>query len=308
MKAPDSGTPALSIEGVTVRSGGAVACSDVSLAVPRGAIYALLGRTGSGRSQLVGAIAGDLRVAAGRIRILGQEASSRRQLRSSVGRVSEQTGPGPLVRLERLLRRRFSLFTPRLAPGLRERLDRLRIPLDRPLGQLSPAERSRALLALALASEPTLLVLEDPRFGPAPAERAALKSELREAVSGRDLAVLIATGDPGEAEGVADRVGILHAGRMVLEEEIGRLQRRFRRIRYRNEITATRSEYGTELDDFDAVRVRARGWGVEAIVSNYSQDSFERFQRRDGVVDAEAIELTLAEIFDAVAPERGRGG
>ena len=81
------------------------------------------------------------------------------------------------------------------------------------------------------------------------------------------------------------------------------LKRRFRKIRYANEAAAERTEYGKELDAFFALRVRVRGWGVEAVVSNYDDLSFERFQRTEGVVDAEVTPLSLEEIFLAVAGE-----
>ncbi len=88
----------------------------------------------------------------------------------------------------------------------------------------------------------------------------------------------------------------------MLDEDTAVLRSRFRRILYRSEVTATRTEYGNELDLFDAVRVRVRGWGVEAIVSNYSPEAFERFRSTDGVADAEETPMTLSDIFEAVSP------
>jgi ABC-type multidrug transport system ATPase subunit len=121
------------------------------------------------------------------------------------------------------------------------------------------------------------------------------------------MAILLATGNAADAESVADRVGILRGGALALDEGFSTLMSRFRRIRYRNEITETRTEFGTELDLFDAVRVRVRGWGVEAIVSNFDEELFERLRSADGVADAEASFLTVAEIFDAVCPEGSSG-
>ncbi|HEX9688119.1 MAG TPA: hypothetical protein VGB47_03495, partial [Thermoanaerobaculia bacterium] len=72
------------------------------------------------------------------------------------------------------------------------------------------------------------------------------------------------------------------------------------RIRFVNEVTEERTEYGTELDLFDAVRVRVRGWGVDAVVSNFEDAKFERFRAIEGVVDARAEAVTLDEIFTAV--------
>jgi ABC-type multidrug transport system ATPase subunit len=111
--------------------------------------------------------------------------------------------------------------------------------------------------------------------------------------------VVAAVSDPASAES-ADRVGFLSSGRLVLDDDVRTLIARFRRIHYVNEITETRTEYGTELDRFDAVRVRVRGWGVEAIVSNFDEPEFERFCATDGVLDARADPMTIPEIFTAV--------
>jgi ABC-type multidrug transport system ATPase subunit len=110
---------------------------------------------------------------------------------------------------------------------------------------------------------------------------------------------LVVTDDPRRAA-TADRVGFLKAGRLLLEEAVPVLLSRFRRIRYVNEMTETRTDYGNELDLFDAVRVKVRGWGVDAVVSNFDEAAFDRFRATDGVEDAQAELMTIEEIFEAV--------
>jgi hypothetical protein len=77
-------------------------------------------------------------------------------------------------------------------------------------------------------------------------------------------------------------------------------------------MTETRTAYGTELDAFEAVRVKVRGWGVDAVVSNFDEASFEHFRAIDGISDAEASAMSLEEIFLALGadaePVRPAGG
>ena len=113
-------------------------------------------------------------------------------------------------------------------------------------------------------------------------------------------ATVFATASDPALAGPADRVGFLAEGRLVLDDEPREIARRFRRIRYVNEITEARTEYGNELDLFDAVRVRVRGWGVDAVVSNFDESAFGRFRETEGVKDAQALPMTLTEIFEAV--------
>ena len=132
-----------------------------------------------------------------------------------------------------------------------------------------------------------------------------VSEERFDATPGGTATVVAAVSDPASAES-ADRVGFLSSGRLVLDDDVRTLIARFRRIHYVNEITETRTEYGTELDRFDAVRVRVRGSRVEAIVSNFDEALFERFRATDGVLEARADPMTIAEIFTAVigAPAR----
>jgi ABC-type multidrug transport system ATPase subunit len=118
--------------------------------------------------------------------------------------------------------------------------------------------------------------------------------------------VVAAVSDPALAAH-ADRVGFLSAGRLVLDDAVSTLAARFRRISYVNEITETRTEYGTELDDFDSVRVKVRGWGVEAVVSNFDEARIERLRATEGVSEVKVRPMTLEEIFAAVVGGHGRG-
>jgi ABC-type multidrug transport system ATPase subunit len=156
-------------------------------------------------------------------------------------------------------------------------------------------------LRRALETSPDLLVLENPALGLGDDARSALFDELRAALARRRIAVFLAAAEPAGVDSIADRVGILAKGRLSIDEDLPVLLRRFRRISYRNEITETRTEYGNELDRFDAVRVRARGWGVDAVVSNFDESAFEGFRLQDGVMDAGSTPMSLAEIFAAVA-------
>lgn len=110
---------------------------------------------------------------------------------------------------------------------------------------------------------------------------------------------LVVTSEP-QVAGSADRVGFLKEGRLVREDDVAALAARFRRIRYVNEMTESRTAYGTELDAFEAVRVKVRGWGVDAVVSNFDDAAFESFRAMEGVRDAVAHPMTFDEIFEAV--------
>jgi ABC-2 type transport system ATP-binding protein len=208
--------------------------------------------------------------------------------------------------------RQLGAFCQRLYPrwdsaSFERRLERFGVPPATPFGRLSKGQKGQVLLALALAPSPELLVLDDPTLGLDVVARRAFWEELMGDLADRGTTVFLTTHDLAAIEGIATRVGILKAGKLVLDEEVETLKSRFRKIRYGNRITETRTQFGTELDAFESVRVKVRGWGVEAVVSNWDEGAFESFRRLDGVEGAESAAMSLEEIFLAVAGEAPGG-
>jgi len=296
----------LSVQGLVVRYARSPkpTLEGISLSVPRGSVYALLGRNGAGKSSLVRCLLGQQKPAAGGCFLFGEDVwKTRARLMAKVGVVPEDPDAPPAMTA-----RQLSAFCARIYPSwdassLEARLARFGVPAATPYGTLSKGQRALVALALALAFSPELLVLDDPTLGLDAVARRAFFDELVGELADRGTTVLLTSHDLAGVEKMADRVGILKGGKLVLDESIESLKARFRRLRYGNEATEDPGSYGQELSAFDSVKVKVRGWGVEAIVSNYGDEEFARFSALEGVVDAEASALSLEEIFVAVAGE-----
>ena len=163
------------------------------------------------------------------------------------------------------------------------------------------------MLALALGHAPELLVLDDPTLGLDAVARRALYEEIVGELADRGTTIFLTTHDLAGLRGDRDARRHPQGRQALLDEEMESLKARFRRIRYANRLTETRTAFGTELDAFDAVRVQVRGWGIDAVVSNFDEAAFARFSAIDGVDDASAEALPLEEIFVALAGE-DKGG
>jgi ABC-2 type transport system ATP-binding protein len=295
---------ALSLESLTVRYGRKTACESVSLSVERGAVYALLGRNGAGKSSLVRCLLGQQKPTAGRAALFGEDVWKRRaRLMARVGVVPEEPDAPPAMTARQLSAFCSRLYTNWDDKAMAARLSRFGVPDNVPFGRLSKGQKGEVMLALALGHGPELLVLDDPTLGLDVVARQALFEELVGELADRGTTIFLTTHDLAGFEGLTTRAGILKDGRLVLDEDMDALKSRFRRIRYGNRMTETRTDFGNELDAFEAVRVKVRGWGIEAVVSNFENGAFERFRGKDGVVDAEASALSLEEIFVAVAGE-----
>lgn len=279
-------------EDLTVRYGRRTALDRVSFAVPEGSVYALLGRNGAGKSSLVRCLLGEQKPASGRTLLLGRDAwRERASVLAEIGVVHESPDAPPAMTAARLSR-----FCSRLYPrwdgaGLSARLRRFGIPEDVPFGKLSRGQRGQVALGLALAPEPRLLILDDPTLGLDPVARRSVFEELIGDLADRGTTVFLTSHDLGGVEGIADRVGVLREGRLVLDEEVEALKRRFRRISF------PPGQEAPELAALAPVAVASRGWRVEAVVSGWDD---ERSVLPAGAA-AEVAALTLEEIFIAVA-------
>jgi len=296
----------LALAGVAIRYGGRTLLEDVTLDVPRGSVYALLGRNGAGKTSLVRCALGLRSPDAGEVRLFGADARrSRAEAMTRVGVLPEQPDAPAAMTADALSRFCSRLYAAWDARRVSRRLERLGVPRDVPFGRLSKGEKGSILFALALAHAPDLLILDDPTLGLDPVARRELYEELVGELADRGTTVFLTTHDLSGIEGIAGRVGVLAGGRLAIDENLDALKARFRRITYANEIVPSRT-YGTELDLFDAARVRVSGWGVDAVVTNFDDERFERFRAQEGVRDASAEALALEEIFLAVAGAPGR--
>jgi len=292
----------IAVRALGVRYGRVAALEGVTLDVPPGAVWALLGRNGAGKSSLVRCLLGQQKPTEGSCFLFGKPSwDDRPDLMRRLGVVPEEPD-APLDMTSAALSRFFGRLYPTWdGAEVAARLARFGVPDAVPFGRLSKGQKGIVQLALALASRPELLVLDDPTLGLDPVARREIYGQLVSELADRGTTVFLTTHDLAGVEGIATHVGLLRNGALLFADELERLKARFRRITYANERTEDRTEYGTELDGFEAVRVQVRGWGVEALVSNFGDDLFERFRATEGVVDAEASPLSLEEIFVAVA-------
>src|SRR5688572_12318474 len=142
----------LSVAGLTVRYGSRTVLEDVSLEVPRGSVFALLGRNGMGKSSLVRCVLGQQKPAAGGARLFGRDAwTSRARAMERVGVVPEEPDAPPEMTADDLLRFCRPLYPTWDDAVARTLLDRLEVPRRTAFARLSKGQKGAVMLALALA-------------------------------------------------------------------------------------------------------------------------------------------------------------
>lgn len=279
---------AIRANGVTVRFGKRTVVDDVSLAVETGSVYALLGRNGAGKSSLVRCLLGQLRADRGDVTLFGEDVWTRRvTLMDQVGIVAEEPDAPPDMRVRDLAAFSSRLYSKWNQPSFDARLDRFAIAPKSRFGELSKGQRKQVMLALALAGSPRLLILDDPTLGLDVVARKSLFEEVIADMADHGLTVLITTHDLAAVESIADRVGVLRAGRLIMDEATETVKSRFRRVRFPGRAEA--------LAGLETAGVRAWGSGTEAVVTNYEEGSEP--------ANAEVAPMSLEEIFIALVGE-----
>ena len=284
-------------ERVTVRYGSTLAADDVTLAVPRGGVYALLGRNGAGKSSLVRCLLGQLKPSRGQVTLFGREVwEARAQLMARVGVVPEEPDVPPEMTAAEAV-----AFCARLYPswdggGVARRLERFGVPTTMAVGKLSKGQKRQLALALAFGSSPELVVLDDPTLGLDVVARNELYEELVGELADRGTSVLLTTHDLAGVERIADRVGVLVEGRLVLDEDLEALKARFRRLRF----GASDGDLEKELEELGALAAARGTFGFEVVLSRFKEAAFAAVQARTAASAAELSGMTLEEIFIAV--------
>ena len=206
---------AIELHGVVKRFGPVIAVDGLDLEVPEGICLGLLGPNGAGKSTTVSAVLGLLRPAAGSVRVLGRAPADAVRA-GCVGAMLQHGGlPGEarVGEVLHLVRRSYAdpwplddLVATTGIGGL----------LGRDVDALSGGQRQRVLLALALAGQPPLLLLDEPTSAMDVEGRRAFWATMRD-LAARGTTVVFATHHLEEADAVADRVVVMAGGRIVAD-------------------------------------------------------------------------------------------
>jgi len=211
------------VRNATARFGDFTALDDVSVEIPSGSLTALLGPSGSGKSTLLRVIAGLERPDAGTVEIDGRDATALPPQRRGVGFVFQHYAAFKHMTVRENVA--FGLKVARRPKAeIRARVDELlelvQLPglADRYPAQLSGGQRQRMALARSLATQPSVLLLDEP-FGALDARvRKELRAWLRHLHDEVHVTTVFVTHDQEEAMEVADRIVVMHHGRI---EQVG---------------------------------------------------------------------------------------
>ena len=206
---------AIRTEGLSLAYKGKLALDDMTLALPRGGIHAVVGANGAGKSSLFRVLLGFESPTAGRAAVLGcDSAALSPQLRGRIGFVNEEHSLPGWLRVAEVTAMQRKLYPRWQQARFDEVVGNFNVLPQQFIAQLSRGERAGVSLALALAQSPELLILDEPTLGlDVVAKRAFLESLMFTALDD-DATVVYCSHQMEEIERVADNLVIIERGRL----------------------------------------------------------------------------------------------
>ena len=291
---------------VTHRYGDVIALDGLDLEIRPGEVLAVLGPNGAGKTTAIGLLLGSLQVQQGAIRVFGRDPGAR-PVRMRRGAMLQVSGlPDTLTVAENL--ELFSSYYPAPLPVSRLlALAGLEQLAARRYGRLSGGQKQRVMFALALAGDPELVFLDEPTAGLDVEARRGLWNEIQGLKTAGRSAVLT-THYLEEADALADRIAVIHRGRLAAEGTPAEIKSRTadRRIRC---ITSVERDEVAALPG--VVRVAVSGQHLEILTAR-PEDVLRTLLARDPdlrdlhVAGAGLEDAFLTLVRDGDAPEASR--
>ncbi len=209
---------------VTKTFGSFKALDDLTLKVPKGAVYGLVGPNGAGKSTAIRHLTGVYRPDSGSVTLAGQPVYENTQVKAAIGYIPDDIFYFSTATLEDM-RRFYRGLYPKFDDVLFARLKEVfKLPEKTPIRRYSKGMQKQAAFHLSLCIRPEVLILDEPVDGLDPVMRRQVMSLILSDVAEYGTTVLISSHNLRELEDICDHVGIMDHGKMLLEKSLADMQ------------------------------------------------------------------------------------
>lgn len=197
---------------------------DMSLDVPKGSIYGLVGTNGAGKTTIIKHITGILKPDSGSLTIGGSPVFENTAVKSRIGYISDDLYFFATYSLKEMAR-----FYKKMYPGWNQEryqnlLHTFKLDEKSRLGRFSKGMQKQAAFVLVMSTMPDYLILDEPLDGLDPIARKVVWKHIVEDVAERETTVLVSSHNLRDLEGICDRIGIIADGHMVIERDLDDLK------------------------------------------------------------------------------------
>ena len=288
----------IEFDGMTKAFGSTKAVDELTLAVPEGSVFGLLGPNAAGKTTAIRMLMGHLHPTEGTVRTLGEDPwRHTEETRRRIAYVSENMAlPGwmtPKAAI-RFCARLYPAWDAEMAETL---VEEFALRAGGRFSSLSKGQRRSLCILLALCQNADLLVLDEPAAGLDPVARRGFLQRILEVACADGRTVFISSHILSDVERVVDRVAIIARGKLKLEGELEDLKQSARKLVLPGAVSAEQLGAG-----FQVLRCRRQEEATEAFVLGFDEDRFRAFCAEQGCVQgAQQFGLNLEDLFVEVA-------
>jgi ABC-2 type transport system ATP-binding protein len=283
---------AITIKNLVKFFDGRCVLNGIDLEVPQGCIYGLLGRNGAGKTTIIRILQGLDSPTRGRTSLLGSDSQHLpAALRGRIGYVAEAHNLIQSYRVGRLVKICRDLAMHWNAEFFDHLMTTFRLPMQRKVKELSMGMRAQLNLSLAMAIEPELLILDDPTLGLDTVARRQFLELAVDLLQKDGRTILFSSHILSDVERIADRIGILTGGKLVVDCRLEDLKQRVKKMRL-----IFPNQAPTDLHLTEIVNQQAQGRELTMVVANWNQQK-QAVIDTFGPSDCTEIPMSLEDIF-----------
>ncbi|MCI5919529.1 MAG: ABC transporter ATP-binding protein [Roseburia sp.] len=272
---------------------GFLALDGVNMHVKKGAIYGLVGPNGAGKSTLIRHITGVYRPDEGEVLIDGENVFENRNAKSKFSYIPDELFyfmQADTLEMKRFYQGIYPNFDEKLFYRMQEFFPT--IDVKRNIRRLSKGMQKQVAFWLAICCKPELLILDEPVDGLDPVMRRQIWSIIMAEVAEKEMTVLVSSHNLRELEDVCDHVGIMHAGKIMIERSLSELQGSVCKIQ-----VACQNGMPKLPDNFEVLHMSNTGRVYTLIVKGNPEDAKRALYEEGSPTIVDALPLTLEEIF-----------
>ncbi len=284
---------ALQTTGLTKYFGRRCVVDTLNLKVPTGSVYGFLGRNGAGKSTAIKMLIGLLHADRGSAQVLGEDAESLSpQTRARIAYIAEGHplyGYMTIAQMTAFTRSFYETWNQDL---LEQILDHFELPPKQRIRRLSNGQRAQVSLALAVATDPELLILDDPTLGLDTVVRRDFLESLIQIIQRKGRTIFFSSHILSEVERVADRIGILVDGVLRVDCPTDHFKQSVRKV----VLTGADPAKSQFAECPGLVSRRAVGEQLELVIAGYTE-THQKLTEAAGPQSIEVLELNLEDAF-----------
>lgn len=270
------------------------ALDGISLTIPEGCAYGLLGSNGAGKSTLLRALSGINRLTGGEVLIDGQEVYDNAPVKERVFFINDETvqfNSMTLTEMKLYYKSFYGSFDEALWEKLHSALD---LPLKKRLNTFSKGMKRQAAVICGIACRTPYLFLDEAFDGLDPTMRIIVKQMLIDAMMDTGLTVIFSSHNLGEIDEFCDRVGLLHNGKVVFDRELDSVKGSVFKIQTAFDQPVTKEQISAE--GVDILHMEANG-SVMHIIARGDREKIRAAVEKLSPKLYDEVPLSLEEIF-----------